>query len=118
MDLATEAGAAALLVVNPGETVYTLQDHGNYTSSIPMWNMDYKCGAAMSYLVSQGTLTIIIPHGLLLNRLSFQSAEGEGYLRGLSPGLHSTRLLSCLSVQIQPPAVQTWLSSLPGHILF
>lgn len=64
MDLATEAGATALLVVNPGETVYTLQDHGNYTASIPMWNMDYKCGAAMSYLIAQGTLTIVIPDGL------------------------------------------------------
>lgn len=62
VDLATQAGASALLVVNPGETVYTLQDHGNYTASIPMWNMDYKCGAAMSYLVAQGT--VIIPHGL------------------------------------------------------
>ena len=69
VDLATEAGAVALLIVNPDEAVHTLQDVGNYTAPIPVWDMDCKCGAALSYLVSKGTPDYpisIMPCGLLL----------------------------------------------------
>lgn len=55
VNLASEAGASALLVVNPDEAVHTLQDAANYTTSLGVWNMDYKCGAALSYFTSLGT---------------------------------------------------------------
>ncbi|KAL3141980.1 hypothetical protein ABBQ32_004625 [Trebouxia sp. C0010 RCD-2024] len=54
VDLASKAGASALLLVNPDEAVHTLQDASNYTTPMGIWNMDYKCGAALSYLTSQG----------------------------------------------------------------
>lgn len=54
-DLAAQAGAEALLIVNPEEAVYTLQDVKNYTAPVPVWNMDCNCGATLSYFASQGT---------------------------------------------------------------
>ena len=57
VDLASKAGASALLLVNPDEAVHTLQDASNYTTTMGVWNMDYKCGAALSYLTSLGTRT-------------------------------------------------------------
>lgn len=61
VDLAAEAGAVALLVVNLDEAVYTLQDVSNYTAPVPVWNMDCNCGAALSYFAAQGKPFITNP---------------------------------------------------------
>ncbi|KAL3153466.1 hypothetical protein ABBQ38_011799 [Trebouxia sp. C0009 RCD-2024] len=69
VDLASEAGASALLLVNPDEAVHTLQDASNYTTTLGVWNMDYKCGAALSYLTSQGApVTVTVGIGISGNR--------------------------------------------------